>query len=144
MRKGPVMIKSIFQVVLLAGILAGFAADAYAETLEGLIVSMDSKHKVLLVAPSGSSDPGAGVSVSVSEFIETNGFAPLDDLDVGQYISMTVQQGPKGQWVLTALKKPDVLVPPPPDDNQFLKTTGKPKQGGFPRNLLNKLKFAMK
>ena len=138
------MKKSIFRIVLLTGILAGFAADAYAETLEGLIVSMDSNHKVLFVSPSGSSDPGANISVSVSEYIEANGFADLNDLDVGQHISMTVQQDPQGQWVLTALKKPDVLVPPPSDDSQFLKTTGKPKQGGFPRNLLNKLKFAMK
>ena len=138
------MKKSIFRIVLLAVVLAGFTAHAYAETLEGLIVSMDSKHKVLLVAPSGSSGPQATISVSVSEYIETNGFADLNDLDVGQHISMTVQQGPEGHWVLTALKKPDVLVPPPPDDSQFLKTTGKPKQGGFPRNLLNKLKFLMK
>ena len=132
------MNRSTFTVVLITGMLAGLTGSVYAEPIEGVILSIDSKKNQLSILPSGSTHPRAGVSVSVLDFVRKNGLAQLNDLDVGKTVSMNIEKDPSGKWEMTSLKEPELLVPAPEQDSLFLKTEGEPEQTPHPRDFIKK------
>ena len=134
------MKKWMLVMVLISGTLAGFAGTAFAEELEGRVVSMDSKNKLLVIAPAGSSGREADVQVSVSEFMQTQGPAQLNDLDIGAKVSMTVRRGTDGRWNLVSLNKTDIVVPTVTENDKYLKKTGPQEPPGPLRDLKNLLR----
>ena len=120
------------------------SVPAYAETLEGTIISIDTKKNQMQIAPSGSGEAGENISVSVSEFIKANGLPQLNRLDVGKKVSMNVRKDSTGQWALTLLKKQAVLVPDVQEGGTFLKTKGAPKETFYPHGMPRKLKPEIK
>lgn len=138
------MKKSILMTIFLTGIWVASTSVVYAETLEGIIASIDAKNNLLRVISSGTSGLETNVSISVSEFIRSYGLAKLNSLDVGEKISMTIGKGASGQWIMRSIKKPNILVPTPDNGGNFLKTAGKTKETNHPRDVSNKLKFVMK
>ena len=101
------MKKRFLTAMILMGLLTG-AAAAHAEDLEGLIISIDAKKNQMDIVPAGVSE---NISVSVSEFIKAHGPTALDDLDIGRHISMTIQKDSGGRWAMTAIQRPEVIIP---------------------------------
>ena len=129
------MKKHLLAAIFVLGALSGAACQAFAEPLEGMILSIDSKDQVLLVAPSGAGDSNPQVSVSVSEFIKNNGSAALNGLDVGKTVSMTVGHAPDGNWQLVSIAKPDLTVPTTAEGDNYLEKKGPAEPSEIVRHL---------
>ena len=132
------MKKRFLTAMLLMGLFTGSTA-AFAEALEGVITFIDAEKDQIQIVPTSSGVSGKNISVSVSEFIKANGLADLNDLDVGKTISMTIRKDPGGRWVMTSLKKPEVLIPDAEEKGTFLKTKGRPKKTNPLRSVFKKL-----
>ena len=125
---------------MLTGLLVGIAT-AHADALDGTITFIDAKNDLIQVVPLSPHAGGKNISVSVSEFIKAHGPGALDDLDVGKHVFLTVQKDSVGRWAMTAIQRPEVIVPEAQEDGTFLKTTGKPKESSHFSGVFRKLKF---
>lgn len=138
------MKKSSLLVFLAACLWMGITTPAFAEKLQGMITAIDASNDLIKLQTSGSTGPEALVSVSVTEFIGTNGVSKLNSLDVGDKVSMEVQRKGTDQWVLVLLDKPETLIPAPEDNEAFLKGQDVDSHLEHPKELTDKLKFEMK
>ena len=119
-------IERVFMALMICLLAGGVAA--YAEPLQGMVVSIDSENSVLVITPAaGPEEPKADLRVSVLDFIKSNGPAQLNDLEIGKKVTLEVQKGANGTWELRSLNKPDISVPTTTKTDRYLKTTGAPE-----------------